>query len=109
MASVPMSALTIVQGADKLSLYQWNARQAKHYFCSTCGIYTHHYQRRPPGMVGFNVACIDGVDPYALGEIPISNDSEQSVVGEKDTSTSERDNTFEPTREAWAARGSTQS
>ena len=98
MASVPIGTFTITQGADKLLLYQWNTRTAKHFFCSTCGIYTHHHQRRPPGMVGFNVACIDGVDPYSLGEIPISNGSEQSVVGDKVAPKNEPNKSFEPTR-----------
>jgi hypothetical protein len=80
MASVAKDAFTVLRGGDKLALYQWNTRAAKHYFCSVCGIYTHHHQRRPPGMVGFNVACLDGVDPYSLGEIKISNGSELSLV-----------------------------
>jgi hypothetical protein len=80
MASVPADAFTLVRGGEKLSLYQWNTRTAKHYFCSVCGIYTHHHQRRPPGMVGFNVACIDKVAPYSLGEIPISNGAELSLA-----------------------------
>jgi hypothetical protein len=99
MASVPIGDLAIIRGADKLASYQWNTRTAKHFFCSTCGIYTHHHQRRPPGMVGFNVACIEGVDPYSLGEIPISNGSEQSVVGDGVTPKSEPNKSLERTRE----------
>jgi hypothetical protein len=82
MASVPLNSFTLQRGGDQLSLYQWNTGAAKHYFCSACGIYTHHHQRRPPGMVGFNVACLEGIDPYSLGEIPISNGSELSLVEE---------------------------
>lgn len=33
MASVPIEGLRVVKGAEKLTLYQWNTRQAKHYFC----------------------------------------------------------------------------
>lgn len=39
MANVHESRLTVTAGADRLGLYQWNARIAKHYFCSHCGIY----------------------------------------------------------------------
>ena len=61
MASVPVDKLRIVRGEDKLSLYQWNTMQAKHFFCSVCGIYTHHQRRSNPSEYGFNVACIIAV------------------------------------------------
>jgi hypothetical protein len=80
MASVVSGALKVLKGADKLTLYQWNTRAAKHYFCAVCGIYTHHQQRRPPDRIGFNVACVEGIDPYALGEIPISNGASLTVA-----------------------------
>jgi len=71
MASVTVDRLRVTKGQDKLSLYQWNTRQAKHYFCGVCGIYTHHQRRSVPGEFGFNIACIEGVDPYAFGNVPI--------------------------------------
>ena len=45
VASVPLDGIRILRGEDKLSLYQFNTRTAKHYFCSNCGIYTHHQRR----------------------------------------------------------------
>ncbi|MDQ8021659.1 MAG: GFA family protein [Moraxellaceae bacterium] len=80
MAMVALDGLTVTQGADKLSLYQWNTKVAKHYFCSVCGIYTHHQRRSKPDEYGFNVACLEGVDPFALGDIPVANGSAQSMV-----------------------------
>ncbi|MDJ0926842.1 MAG: GFA family protein [Gammaproteobacteria bacterium] len=69
--SVALDGLRVTQGTDKLSLYQFNTMTAKHYFCSVCGIYTHHQRRSNPEEFGFNVACLDGVDPFALGDIPV--------------------------------------
>jgi hypothetical protein len=89
MASVPLGALKVLKGADKLSRYQWNTRAATHFFCPECGIYTHHHQRQPPSMVGFNVACLEGVDPYALGEIPVSNGALLSSVSAEEQPTRE--------------------
>ena len=80
MAGVPLARLRVVKGADKLTLYQWNTRSAKHYFCSVCGIYTHHQRRSNPAEHGFNVACLDGVDPFSLGEIPTGNGAAQSLI-----------------------------
>ncbi len=70
-ASVKLEDLKITKGADKLSLYQFNTMTAKHYFCSICGIYTHHQRRSNPNQFGFNVACLEGVNPYELGGVPI--------------------------------------
>jgi hypothetical protein len=80
MASVPVERLTVTKGADKLTVYQWNTRTAKHYFCSVCGIYTHHQRRSNPKLYGFNVACLEGVDPYALGEVRIGDGASQSLT-----------------------------
>ncbi len=71
VASVPLSGINITQGKELLSLYQFNTKTAKHYFCSNCGIYTHHQRRSNPEQYGFNVACLQGVNPFELGEIPI--------------------------------------
>lgn len=73
VASITLDNLKVVQGEDKLSLYQFNTITAKHYFCSICGIYTHHQRRSNPKLFGFNVACLEGVNPYALGEVPVND------------------------------------
>lgn len=70
VASVPLSGLRIVQGADSLKVYQFNTRTAKHFFCATCGIYTHHQRRSDPSQFGYNVGCLDGVNPFELGSVP---------------------------------------
>ncbi len=63
----------IVKGADKLTLYTWGTHTAKHYFCSVCGIYTHHQRRSNPNEYGVNVGAIEGVNPRDLGEVPWSD------------------------------------
>ncbi len=62
--------LKVVRGADALRLYQFGTRNAKHYFCGTCGTYTHHQQRTNPDHFGFNVGCLEGVNPFELAEVP---------------------------------------
>lgn len=69
VASVLVEDLEVIAGEDNLSLYQFGTMTAKHYFCRTCGIYTHHQRRSDPREFGFNVGCLDGINPYALGEI----------------------------------------
>ncbi len=70
VASVTLDGIKIIKGEDKLSLYQFNTMMAKHYFCSVCGIYTHHQRRSNPTQYGFNVACLEGVNALKLKDIP---------------------------------------
>lgn len=70
-ASVNLADLKILKGEDKLTLYQFNTMTAKHYFCSVCGIYTHHQRRSNPTQFGFNIACLEGVNPYELKDVPV--------------------------------------
>lgn len=79
MADVPLERLRVTRGAEFLTLYQWNTKTAKHYFCMVCGIYTHHQRRSDPTKYGVNVACIEGVDPFALREIRIGNGAGMSI------------------------------
>jgi hypothetical protein len=69
-ATVPLDGLRVVRGADKLTLYQWGTKTARHYFCSVCGIYTHHQRRVNPNEYGVNVGALEGVNPRDLGEVP---------------------------------------
>ena len=66
MAKVPDAALTIVQGEEHLSLYEWNTHRAKHFFCRRCGVYVFHRKRAAPDHFGVNVFCLDGFDPSAV-------------------------------------------
>lgn len=72
-ATVPLEDLEVVKGADSLSLYQFRTNTAKHYFCKICGIYTHHQRRSHPNTYGINIACIEGVDPYAQKDVPVTD------------------------------------
>lgn len=73
MAYVPLNALRVLKGAEQLKAYQFNTRVAKHYFCSNCGIYTHHQTRATPHKYGFNVGCLEGINPYDIEDVPVSD------------------------------------
>jgi hypothetical protein len=80
MMGVPLDSLKVLKGREQLALYQWNTRVAEHYFCRSCGIYTHHRRRMKPDEFGVNVACLDGVNPYALGDITVLDGAALSVA-----------------------------
>ena len=71
VASVTLDNLQVVEGEDVLGCYQFNTKTAKHFFCTKCGIYTHHQRRSNPAEYGYNVACLEGVNPFDLGDVPV--------------------------------------
>ena len=73
MSIVKNEDFKIIKGADNLKLYQFHSNVAKHYFCSICGIYTHHNPRSNPAMTGFNLGCLDEIDTYDLKNIEIND------------------------------------
>jgi hypothetical protein len=75
----PAEDLRILSGEDALTLYQFNSRVAKHYFCRHCGIYPFHQTRKDPKLWRVNLACLEGVDPYTL-EATVSDGASLSVV-----------------------------
>lgn len=82
MAAAKLDDFAVTEGKAFLTLYQWNTNIAKHYFCSRCGIYTHHQRRRRPDEYGYNVACIEELDIDSLGDIPMTDGRDMSLVGE---------------------------
>lgn len=87
--SAQLSDIEFVAGEDNLTLYRFNTETAKHYFCKTCGIYTHHQRRSNPSQFGVNVACIDNISPFDFPEVvvmdgvshPADSDSGPKVSG----------------------------
>lgn len=73
VASVKLDGIRILEGEELLTLYQFNTHTAKHFFCSVCGIYTHHQRRSSPDEYGFNLGCLEGVNPFDIGDV-VTND-----------------------------------
>ncbi|WP_027803508.1 GFA family protein [Paraburkholderia dilworthii] len=71
--------LTITKGEDALTLYQFNTRVAKHFFCRHCGIYPFHQTRKDPKLWRVNIGCLEGIDPYTL-DAGLSDGASLSVV-----------------------------
>ena len=69
--SAKLEDIHITQGAEILTCYQFNTGSAKHYFCASCGIYTHHQRRSNPQQYGVNAACLEGLSPFDFPEVPV--------------------------------------
>lgn len=73
VASVPLSGIKVLKGNEVLKSYQFNTHTAKDYFCSECGIYTHHQRRSNPEQYGYNVGCLEGVNPFNIPNVPTND------------------------------------
>jgi hypothetical protein len=71
--SANLNDIVILSGEEALTLYQFNTKAAKHYFCSKCGIYTHHQRRSNPNQYGVNAACLQGISPFDFDELPVND------------------------------------
>ena len=68
MVMVDRANLEVTAGQDNLAMYEFNTKAAKHYFCKTCGIYTHHQKRRDENY-GFNIGCVESLSTEDLDEV----------------------------------------
>jgi len=73
MSMVKNEDFKIIKGKDIISIYKFHTKVAKHYFCSNCGIYTHHHPRSNPAMTGFNIGCIDELNSFQLDDVPVND------------------------------------
>lgn len=71
--SAQLDGIEFEKGEENLSLYTFNTGTAKHFFCRTCGIYTHHQRRSNPNQYGINVACLENVSPFDFPEVPVTD------------------------------------
>ena len=73
MAVIPIEDLKILSGEKNLKIYKFGKNQAKHYFCSICGIYTHHRSFTSPNKYCINLGCLDNIDHFKLKKVPVFN------------------------------------
>ena len=82
MSMVKNEDFRIIKGKQMLKIYQFHTKVAKHFFCSNCGIYTHHNPRSNPAMTGFNIGCIQDLDDINIKDIPV-NDGKNHPLDKK--------------------------
>ena len=73
VAMAKMGGIRFLQGEDMLTSYRFHTGAAQHFFCSLCGIYTHHQRRSDQNLYAVNVACLDGVSPFDFPEVPVTD------------------------------------
>ena len=71
MLRVPAAHFRLLAGEEALTLYQFNTKTAKHYFCRHCGIYPFHRPRVAPDAYAVNVFCLDGLSAEDIDRLPV--------------------------------------
>lgn len=56
---VPSSRFHLLSGNQALTEYRFNTGQAKHLFCSNCGVKSFYVPRSNPDGVSINVNCVE--------------------------------------------------
>ena len=64
--AIPLEAIKVDADEADIGLYQFDSKIAKHYFCKTCGIFTHNETMRMPGHCRVNLGCIEDLDTSNL-------------------------------------------
>ena len=82
MSMVKNENFRITKGQEKLKLYQFHTKVAKHFFCINCGIYTHHNPRSNPTLTGFNLGCLEDFDTFQLKGVTV-NDGQNHPLDKK--------------------------
>lgn len=71
---LPLAALTIRSGEDKLTTYTFNKHQIQHRFCSVCGCQAFGLGKGPDGeeMAAINVRCLGEVELDQVKRVPVN-------------------------------------
>ena len=56
---VPSEFFKLISGQDALTLYQFDSKTAKHWFCKYCGVHPFSNPRAAPDMYAINIRCFD--------------------------------------------------
>jgi len=72
VAAVHESDLKVIRGETAIVRYQFGKRVTEHFLCGNCGIYTHHRRSTNPQEFGFNIGCLEGINPYDLDAVPVA-------------------------------------
>ncbi|GLS42556.1 GFA family protein [Methylobacterium brachythecii] len=71
VAMAEIGGIKVRHGEDVLTSYRFHTGSVHHFFCSRCGIYTHHQRRSDQNLYAVNVACLKGVSPFDFAEVPV--------------------------------------
>jgi hypothetical protein len=78
---VPASRFRIVQGADNLGTYTFNAGRAKHLFCKTCGIKSFYIPRSNPDGIAVTWRCLDEWETFEVTVAPFDGQNWEANAG----------------------------
>lgn len=69
--SANLKDIKILTGQESLTEYRFGTKEAVHFFCKVCGIYTFHQRRSNPQQYGVNIACLEDCSPFDFTKVPV--------------------------------------
>lgn len=79
IVTVPQHLVSLASPPETLGVYRFHTGVAAHYFCTRCGIATHLVRRSSPESFGINLACISGMTPFNLDEVPVMDGAQHPL------------------------------
>ena len=68
----PLSGIKIIKGADRYGSIN-STRKPRVITFARIAAYTHHQRRSNPEQYGFNVGCLEGVNPFDIPNVPTND------------------------------------
>lgn len=72
----------LISGEDQLTLYQFNKKVAKHYFCKNCGIHSFSHPRSAPEKISVNIRCLDNIKLTDYPTTPLDGKNWEQAIAE---------------------------
>lgn len=79
---VPRDDVRIEAADGALATYTFNTGQAKHHFCTRCGVAPFYVARSHPDSIDVNVRCVEGIDLGALEIVPFDGRNWEEAVAQ---------------------------
>lgn len=78
---VPASRFRLLQGADNLAEYTFNTGNARHRFCTICGIKSFYIPRSNPDGFAVTWRCLDDWDKLEVTVVPFDGQNWEANAG----------------------------
>ena len=79
---VPESRFRMTKGGDKLTLYTFNSKTARHLFCAVCGVKSFYRPRSNPDGWSVNARCLDRPEDLDIRVEPFDGKNWEAHAGD---------------------------
>jgi len=70
----------LVDGRKDITTYRFGSGQARHIFCTQCGIKSYYHPRSHPDAISLNLRCIDDADALQIRIVPFDGKNHPGAI-----------------------------